>query len=79
MRRFALISLIVTAIAAVAGCAATPSTSGIATPWGIAGIHSFKPQKTAEPNAEKVDQQVAQLLNDASQPSKDANVRVAAR
>jgi len=68
----------VAASATAAGCAATPSTGGIATPWGIAGIHSFKPQKTVEPDAEKVDRQVAQLLNDASQTSKDAKVRVAA-
>jgi hypothetical protein len=79
MRRFVLIALIVASSAVAAGCAATPSTAGIATPWGVAGIHSFKPQKEArQPNAAKVDQQVAQLLDDASQTSKDANVRVAA-
>jgi hypothetical protein len=79
MRRIMLITLIVAA-SAMAGCATTPATSGLATPWGVAGIHSFKPQKTqAEPNAAKVDKQVAQLLDDASQTSKDANVRVAAR
>jgi hypothetical protein len=31
-----------------------------------------------EPNAAKVDKQVAQLLDDASQATKDADVRVAA-
>ncbi len=49
-------------------CAATPTTGALATPWGVGGIHSFKPEPTpAEPNAAKVDKQVAQLLDDASQ------------
>lgn len=78
MRPIVLIALIMVT-GAVAGCATTPSTSGLATPWGVAGIHSFKPQKTPEPNESKVDKQVAQLLDDASQTSKDANVRVAGR
>ena len=78
MRRIMLIAVIV-ATSAMAGCATTPSTSGLATPWGVAGVHSFKPQKTQpEPSAAKVDKQVAQLLDDASQASKDADVRVAA-
>ena len=77
MRRIVLIAVATGAVAA--GCATTQSTGALATPWGVGGIHSFKPEKTpAEPNAAKVDKQVAQLLDDASQTSKDANVRVAA-
>jgi hypothetical protein len=80
MRRTLLIALITATSAVAAGCAATPSTAGLATPWAVAGIHSFKPQKEApQPNAAKVDEQVAQLLDDASEASKDADVRVAAK
>ncbi len=78
MRRIMLIALTMATTALAAGCAATPSGGALATPWGVAGIHSFKPQKTpAEPGDTKVDKQVAQLLDDASQTSKDADVRVA--
>ena len=80
MQRIMIIAMIVATSAIVAGCAATPTSGARATPWGVAGIHSFKPQTTpAEPNAAKVDKQVAQLLDDASQDSKDADVRVAAK
>ena len=61
------------------GCATTQTTGALATPWGLAGIHSFKPeQMPVQPNAAKVDKQVAQLLDNASQVDKDADVRVAA-
>lgn len=80
MLRTMLFALIVSASAVAAGCAATPTTTALATPWGVGGIHSFKPQsKPAEPNAAKVDKQVAQLLDDASQTSADSNVRVASK
>jgi starvation-inducible outer membrane lipoprotein len=80
MQRIVIIAWIVAMSAVLAGCAATPTTGALATPWGVAGIHSFKPEKTpAEPNAAKVDKQVAQLLDDASQTDKDAGVRVAAK
>ena len=79
MKRNVIIALLAATSAIVAGCATTPSTSALATPWAAVGIHSFKPQKTpAEPSAAKVDKQVAQLLDDASQATKDADVRVAA-
>jgi len=79
MQRIITIALLATTSVIVAGCATTPSSGGVATPWGVAGIHSFKPQTTPEePNAAKVDKQVAQLLDDASQATKDADVRVAA-
>ena len=78
MRRMMFIALIVATSAVAAGCATTPSTSGLATPWGVAGIHSFKPQKAPQPNATKVDRQVAQLLDDASEATGDSDVRVAA-
>jgi len=79
MRRILLIAMIMAASAMTVGCASTPSTGALATPWGVAGIHSFKPQKDeSEPNAAKVDRQVAQLLDDASRASNEANVRVAA-
>jgi hypothetical protein len=61
------------------GCATVGSTGGIATPWGAAAIHSFRPEKSGTgPSERKVDAQVARLLDDASQ-SADSNVRVAAR
>jgi hypothetical protein len=76
-------SVVLLALAVVvpvlAGCATSPSTRGIATPWAVAGIHSFKP-KQDEPNAAKVDRTVARLLDDASRASEaDADTRVAAR
>ena len=80
MQRIMTLALIVMASAVAAGCAATQSTGALATPWGVAGVHSFKPQQTPpEPNAAKVDKQVAQLLDDASQADKDADVRVASK
>jgi len=78
MRRIAYIALMVATGALTAGCATTPSTGALATPWGVGGIHSFKPAPAQEPRASTVDKQVAQLLDDASQASKDADVRVAA-
>jgi hypothetical protein len=77
-------SVVLLALAAgipvLSGCATSPSTSGIATPWAVAGIHSFKPkQDEPAPNAAKVDKQVARLLDDATLASQDADTRVAAR
>ena len=82
MLRNTTLALIVTATIVLTGCAATPTTGALATPWGIGGIHSFKPQKAPpEPNAATVDKQVAQLLDDASRSTDeaDAKVRVAAK
>jgi len=80
MQRIMIIALLAATSALAVGCAATPSTGALATPWGVGGIHSFKPQTApAEPSASKVDKQVAQLLDDASQSSGDADVRVAAK
>ena len=80
MQRIMIIALIAATSALTAGCAATRSTGALATPWGVGGIHSFKPQTMpAEPNEAKVNKQVAQLLDDASQASKDPDVRVAAK
>ena len=80
MQRIMMIALIAATSALAAGCAATPTTGAVATPWGVGGIHSFKPQELPpEPNASKVDKQVAQLLDDASQADKDPDVRVAAK
>jgi hypothetical protein len=80
MQRIVIIALIAATSALAAGCAATPTSGALATPWGVAGIHSFKPeQKPAEPNASKVDKQVAQLLDDASRTDEDPGVRVAAK
>ena len=79
MQRIVIIAWIVATSAVLAGCAATPTSGALATPWGVAGIHSFKPEPLpAEPNAAKVDKQVAQLLDDASQTDQDPGVRVAA-
>lgn len=80
MQRIMIIASIMAMSALAAGCAATQSTGALATPWGVGGIHSFKPEQTpAEPNAAKVNKQVAQLLDDASQADKDPSVRVAAK
>ena len=79
MQRIVIMTLLVVTSAVAAGCATTPSTGALATPWAAVGIHSFKPQKMpAEPNASKVDRQVAQLLDNASQANGEADVRVAA-
>lgn len=79
MQRIMIIALLAATSALATGCAATRSTGALATPWGVGGIHSFEPQTTPEePNPAKVDKQVAQLLDDASQATKDADVRVAA-
>ena len=74
-----LTSLLLAAATLASGCATVGSTGAIATPWGAAGIHSFRPDKsTPEPSERSVDAQVARLLDDASQ-SADRNVRMAAR
>lgn len=79
MKRIVIIALLAATGTMAAGCATTPSTGAVATPWAAIGVHSFKPQKAPEePNAAKVDKQVAQLLDDASQATGDADVRVAA-
>ena len=72
---------LVASISVLSGCATSPSTSGIATPWAAVGIHSFKPeQDELAPNAAKVDRQVARLLDDATRAAQDdADTRVAAR
>jgi len=68
------------ALPLLSGCATGPSTTGIATPWAAAGIHSFKPDpQLREPNPAKVDKQVARLLDDATLATADADTRVAAR
>jgi hypothetical protein len=78
MHRNVVIALIVAMSAVAAGCATTPTTGALATPWGVARVHSFKPQQQpAEPNAAKLDKQVAQLLDETSQALEDANIRVA--
>jgi len=63
------------------GCATVGTTRAIATPWGAAGLHTFAPEKNAsEPNARKVDAQVAQLLNDVQRAQNiDEGTRVASR
>jgi hypothetical protein len=78
-RTITIIALLAASSAFVTGCATTRSTGALATPWAVAGIHSFKPQTTPEePNAAKVDRQVAHLLDDASEAMADPSVRVAA-
>ena len=78
-RRIPVLTSLLLATATLASGCATVSTGGIATPWGVAAIHSFRPeQSTTLPSERKVDAQVARLLDDASQPA-DGNVRVAAR
>ena len=80
MQRIVIIASILAISAVAGGCATTATTGALATPWGVAGIHSFKPEQLpAQPNAAKVDKQVAQLLDDASQVDKDADVRVASK
>ncbi len=77
-----ILTIVLMATATLAtGCATVGSTSGFATPWAAAGIHSFAPDKSApQPSEHKVDAQVAKLLDDASQAQNtDEDVRVAAR
>lgn len=49
--------------ATLGGCASIGGTQAVATPWGAAGVHSFKPDKAAEPSAKHADAQVALLLD----------------
>lgn len=83
MARLKNLPLLVVAAAcllALSGCATGPYTSGIATPWAVAGVHSFKPKADAlSPSPAKVDRQIARLLDDATPPMQDPDTRVAAR
>lgn len=79
-RHIAILVLTAAAALTASGCATLGSTSGIATPWGAAGIHSFRPEKNAKaPDAKKVDAQVARLLDDATPANGEEETRVAAR
>jgi hypothetical protein len=47
------------------GCATVGSTSGVATPWGAAGVRTFAPRSLAsEPDAQRVDAELASLLDE---------------
>jgi hypothetical protein len=43
--------------AAMSGCISTPDTKALITPFGVAGIHSFKPERDPNrmpPDAQRV-------------------------
>jgi hypothetical protein len=74
------VPILAVVLATLTGCATVGSTHALATPWGAAGIHSFKPEKSdkpVEPSAKDVDAQVAALLDNAQ--SDDDAVRMATR
>jgi hypothetical protein len=65
MTRNCRILTLMIACGALDGCATIGSTSGVATPWGAAGVRNFAPQSFAsEPDARGVDSQVASLLDE---------------
>lgn len=75
------IAIVVVAVAAcmVSGCATMGSSHGIATPWGVAGAHTFGIENNvAEPSAREVDALVARVLEDAGRAD-EREARVAAR
>ncbi|MEP7247185.1 MAG: hypothetical protein ABI885_26355 [Gammaproteobacteria bacterium] len=65
--------LFVMIAATLGGCASMGGTQALATPWGAAGVHSFKPEKPAAPNEKKADAQIALLL-DRQEASEDVMV-----
>jgi hypothetical protein len=59
------ILILMMACGALNGCATVGSTSGVATPWGAAGLGTFSPRSFAsEPDAHRVDSEVASLLDE---------------
>jgi len=70
------IALSAVVLLALGGCATLGTTHAVATPWAAGGIHSFKPENVAEPDAKNANKQVAQLLDDEESAE---GVRVAAR
>lgn len=68
------------AVALLSGCTTVGGTRALATPWGAAGLYSFKdkPALAGEPSERKVDVQVAKALDSYEQTTGDADVRVAA-
>ncbi len=56
-------------VVAFGGCASIGTTHAIATPWAVAGVHSFGVAQPAETSERKVDAQVAKLLD--AQPVDD--------
>lgn len=65
---------------AASGCATGPSGGAIFTPWAAAGVHSFKPEAgQPQPSPAKVDEQVAQLLDNEARAPQVSPVRVAAK
>jgi len=78
MRTFILITLAATA--ALSGCATVGGAHAVATPWGAAGVYSFrdKPLAAGQPSERSVDVQVARALDQVEQSSNE-DVRVASR
>lgn len=62
----------------LSGCATAGGAHAVATPWGAAGVYSFKDNVRREAGQALADRQVAQALDAYEQPEND-NVRVASR
>ena len=48
MNMFMKVLVIAAVTASLQGCISTPSNKVLVTPFGVAGIHSFKPQPTPD-------------------------------
>lgn len=73
--------ILMAALAALlSGCATVGGAHAMATPWGAAGVYSFKDNSGSRQDArqELADRQVAQALDAYEQPAKD-DVRMASR
>jgi hypothetical protein len=77
MRTLIFLALAATALS---GCATVGGAHAVATPWGAAGVYSFrdKPLVTGQPSERSVDVQVAKALDQVEQSSNE-DVRVANR
>jgi hypothetical protein len=65
MKRFAVRAILFGALASISGCASIHSTRAIATPWGVGGVHSFRPaEPIPAPKARIAEAQVAKLLDE---------------
>jgi hypothetical protein len=71
---------VLAAAISVASCTVHRPTKGIATPWGAAAVHSFRPyHAVSDPTSRRVDTQVAQVLDGFDSAEPQRGVRVAVR
>jgi hypothetical protein len=65
MKRVVLTAILLGALASISGCASIHSTRAVATPWGVAGVHSFRPEEPRPTlRARAVDAQVGKVLDE---------------